>query len=58
MKDKKKIEILLTVIEKAYNRNPGIQTLIDKAMIDICKEESVSVVFCCSLLLALLLWAI
>ena len=37
MKDKKKIEILLNVIERVYSQNPGMQTLID-----ICKEEDVS----------------
>ena len=39
MKDKKKIEILSKVIERVYNKNPGIQKLIYESMLDICKEE-------------------
>ena len=42
MKDKKRIEILLKVIERVYSKNPGMQTLIDESVIDICKEEGVS----------------
>ena len=42
MKHKKKIEILLKAIERVYTKNPGMQTLIDELMIDICKEEGVS----------------
>ena len=42
MKEKTKIEILVKVIEKFYTKNPGMQKLIEKSMIDICKEESVS----------------
>ena len=38
MKDKKKIEILLQVIKRVYTKNLGTQKLIDKSMIDICKE--------------------
>ena len=41
MKEKTKIEILVKVIEKFYTKNPGMQKLIEKSMIDICKEESV-----------------
>ena len=41
MKDKKRIEILLKAIERIYINSPGIQTLLDKSVIDICKEESV-----------------
>ena len=41
MKVKTKIEILVKVIEKFYTKNPGMQKLIEKSMIDICKEESV-----------------
>ena len=51
MKDKKKIEILLKVIERVYTKNPGTQNLIDESMIDICKEgvssEQVFFVFLC-----------
>ena len=42
MKDKKKIEILLKVIERIFNKNPEMQKLIDESMIDVCKEEDVS----------------
>ena len=42
MKDKKRIEILLKVIERVYSKNPGMQTMIDESVIDICKEEGVS----------------
>ena len=38
MKDKRKIEILLKVIEIVYTKNPGMQKLVDKSMIDLCKE--------------------
>ena len=42
MKNKKKIEILLEVIERTYSKNLGIQTQIDESMMDICKEEGAS----------------
>ena len=42
MKDKKRIKILLKVIERVYTKNPGMQTLVYESMIDICKEEGVS----------------
>ena len=42
MKDKKRIEIHLKVIERIYNKNTGIQKLMHKSMIDVCKEEGVS----------------
>ena len=35
----KKVEILLKVIERVYTKNPAIQKLIDKSIIDICKED-------------------
>ena len=41
MKDKKKTGILLMVIERVYTKNPGMQKLIEKSMINICKEEGV-----------------
>ena len=50
MKDKKKIEILLKVIERVYTKNPGMQNLIDESMIDIFKgvsSEQVFFVFLC-----------
>ena len=42
MKYKKGIEILLKVIGRVYSKNPGMQTLIDKSMIDTCKQEGAS----------------
>ena len=39
MKDEKRIEILLKVIERVYGKNPGIQTLLEESVIDVCKEE-------------------
>ena len=53
MKDRKKVKILLKVIERVYTKNFGMQKLVDDYMIDICKEEGVSleqVLFCFSLL--------
>ena len=41
MKDKKKVEILLKVIERVYTKSPEKQKLIDESMIDLCKEEIV-----------------
>ena len=42
MKDKKKIDILLKVIERLYTKNHGMQKLIDESMIDICRKEGAS----------------
>ena len=42
MKDKKRIEILLEVIERTYSKNQGIQTQIGESVMDICKEEGAS----------------
>ena len=42
MKDKRKVEILLKVIERVYNKNPDTEKLIDESMIHVCKEEGVS----------------
>ena len=39
MKDKKRIKILLKVIERVYSKNPGIQTLIDGSRTDIHKQD-------------------
>ena len=53
MKDKKKVEILLKAIQRVCTKNPGMQKLIDKQMIDICQKEGMSpkqiffAVFCC-----------
>ena len=42
MEDKKRTEILLKVIERVCNKNPGMQTLVDESVMDICKDEGVS----------------
>ena len=42
VKDKKRIEVSLKVIERIHSKNPEIQKLIDESMIDVCKEEIVS----------------
>ena len=42
MNDKKRIKILLKVLERIYSKSPGMQTLIEESMIDKCKEECVS----------------
>lgn len=59
MKDMKRMEILLKVIERIYSNIPGMQTMTNESMKNICKEEALShkqVFF--SLLFALLLWTI
>ena len=40
MRDKKRIEILSKVIKRVY-KNPEMQALIDKSMIDVYKEDGV-----------------
>ena len=42
MKDKKKLEVLLKVIKRVYDENPGVQEMMDASMIEKCAEESVS----------------
>lgn len=42
MKDKKRIEILLTTIENVYTKNLGMQKVIVEPMINICREEGVT----------------
>ena len=58
MKDKKSIEILERVIKRIYNKNSGMQELIDAAVIDIFTKKVVSpekiFLFLFSLLLPLL----
>ena len=41
MKDKKRFEILLKVINRIYNENCEIHELIDASIIDVCTEEEV-----------------
>lgn len=42
MRDNKKIEMLLNVIEKIYYKNPEVPKLIDVSIMKICAEEIVS----------------
>ena len=42
MMDKKKLEVLLKVIQRTVDKNPEKQKVIDMSMIEICFEESVS----------------
>ena len=42
MKDKKKLEVSLKVIKRIYDKNPGMQEMIDASMIEVCTEEGVS----------------
>ena len=42
MKDKKKLEVLLKVIKRVNDKNPGMQEMIDASMIEVCVEEGVS----------------
>ena len=42
MKDKKKLEVLLKVIKRIYDKNPRTQEMIDASMIEVCAEEFVS----------------
>ena len=42
MKDKKKLEVLLKVIKRIYDKNPGTQEMIDASIIEVCAEEGVS----------------
>ena len=53
MKDKKKLEVLLKVIKGIYDKNPGMQEMIDVSMIEIYAEEGISpekvVLICCCL---------
>ena len=36
MKDKEKIEILLKVIQRIYDKNPEMKEVIDVSMIEVC----------------------
>ena len=42
MKDKKKLEVLIKVIKIIYDKNPGMQEMIDSLMIEVCTEEGTS----------------
>ena len=36
MKDKEKLEILLKVIQRIYDKNPEMKEVIDVSMIEVC----------------------
>ena len=42
MKDKKEKEALLKFIQRVYDKNPGMQKVIDASMINVRAEEGVS----------------
>ena len=42
MKDKKKLEVLLKVKKRIFDKNPGMQHTIDASMTDVCAEEGIS----------------
>ena len=42
MKDKKKLVVLLKVIQSVYHKNSGMQEVIDASVIKVCAEEGVS----------------
>ena len=42
MKDKKKFEVLLKVLQNFFNENPKMQEVIDVSMVEIRAEEDVS----------------
>ena len=58
MEDKKKLKVLLKVIQIICNETPEMQEVIDVLMIEVCAQESISleqvfVYFAFSLLLSL-----
>lgn len=42
MEDKKKLKVLLKVIQIVYDKNLGMQEVVDASMIEACPEEGVS----------------
>ena len=42
MKDNKKLEGLLKVIQKIYDKNPGMQGVISASMIEVCSQGGLS----------------
>ena len=42
MKDKKRIKVLLKVIESIYDKNPEMQDEIDASLTEVAPEEGVS----------------
>ena len=48
MKDKKKVEILLRIIERVYTKSPGMQKLLDESMTCMQRRRCVTCagIFC------------
>ena len=42
MKNKKKLEVLFKVIQRIYDKNPGMQEMIGASMKDVSADEGVS----------------
>ena len=42
MKNKKKLEVLLKVIQRIYDKNPGMQEMIGVSMKDVSADEAIS----------------
>ena len=57
MKDKKRVKILLKVIQRIYDKTPEIEEVIDASMTEVCPEgaspEQIFCYFTFSLLLSL-----
>ena len=50
MKNQKKLEVLLKVIKRIYDKNLGMQEMIDASMKDVSADEGISrnrYFFCC-----------
>lgn len=41
MKDKKKLKVLIKIIKIIYDKNTGMQEMIDLLMMEVCAEEGV-----------------
>lgn len=42
LKDKKKLEFLIKVLQRIYEKNPGMEDVIDASVIEVCAEEAIS----------------
>ena len=40
MRDHKKLEVLLKVIQRGYDKNAGMQEVIDTSIIEVCAEKA------------------
>ena len=41
MNDKKKLEVLLKVIKRIYDKNPGMREMIVASMTEVCPDKGV-----------------